>query len=424
MDPNLPPPNPQGNHAQRRVEAHRQHVNAMVIKKETDAINERLKSHLAYEYFESVKQREAGTSNLVNVPITTRGIGINTQFSHSTLSRRNTKAAQAAPSPTPFYRVAQLQLKKQLYAARREQMPGEFADSAVSDQFGPNFDQKFYSVGKANLALVSSSITSVGAVAYADGIYKAYVPNLRKQKLETTESKARIEHYNQQYAEIIKMSPEQRIQHNVQLPDPPRSEYITLVVPDPYLVTFDNLRDTVIALSNPLCPQIQRGYFHRLCPIPGTRWTEDYVLLNPDEIMPNGYDEFHLMRDNTIVNAFFKLLRAVDASHIMEMPLDGITNEIMLCTTSQQHIAQNNFDEFSALSIEYSASPRLTSRSHLLLNGVLKLMSITSLMSELPVRLDYYDQSEEWSLRSPRISISQLQQSWTSLVDSIMSYVK
>jgi hypothetical protein len=424
MDPNLPTANPQGNHAQRRVESHRQHVNAMVIKKETDAINERLKAHLAYEYFESVKQREAGTSTLVNVPITTRGTGINTQFSHTTLSRRNTKAAQAAPSPIPFYRVAQLQLKKQLFSARREQMPGEFADSAVSDQFGPNFDQKFYSVGKANFALVSSSITSVGAVAYADGIYKAYVPNLRKQKLETTESKARIEHYYRQYADIIKLSPEQRIQINAQLPDPPHSEYVTIVVPDPYLVTFDNLRDTVIALSNPICPAVQREYFHRLCPIPGTRWSEDFVLLNADEIMPHGYDELNLMQDNRTVNAFFKLLRAVDASHIMEMPLDGITNETMLCTTSQQHTAQNNFDAFSTLSIEEAASPMITSRSHLLLNGVLKLISITSLMSELPVRLDYYDHPEEWSIRSPRISISQLRQSWTSLVDSILSFVK
>lgn len=61
-------------------------------------------------------------------------------------------------------------------------------------------------------------------------------------------------------------------------------------------VTFSNLRKTVVALSNPGTPLEVRRRFYDNNPIPGAKWY-DYLLQNPNEIIPDNYVVRHLSDD-------------------------------------------------------------------------------------------------------------------------------
>lgn len=62
-----------------------------------------------------------------------------------------------------------------------------------------------------------------------------------------------------------------------------------LFIPRPENVVLSTLRETVIALANPLTPLRWRTEFRENCPIPGTIW-ENNLLVNGNEIMPEHYD--------------------------------------------------------------------------------------------------------------------------------------
>lgn len=68
-------------------------------------------------------------------------------------------------------------------------------------------------------------------------------------------------------------------------------------VPQSENVTFTNLRQVVLALSNQATPAEHRRRFRRNCPIPGTVWNDDDILVNPDDIMPDDYGIDELNND-------------------------------------------------------------------------------------------------------------------------------
>ena len=67
-------------------------------------------------------------------------------------------------------------------------------------------------------------------------------------------------------------------------------------IPQSEKVTFSNLRRTVVALSNPETPLEVRRRFYNNNPLPGAKWN-NFILLNPNDIMPDNYDVQHLSDD-------------------------------------------------------------------------------------------------------------------------------
>lgn len=62
------------------------------------------------------------------------------------------------------------------------------------------------------------------------------------------------------------------------------------LLPRPENLLLSNLRETVVELSDEDTPQEIRRRFHENNPIPGAQWSNNHLLLNPDDIIPEGYD--------------------------------------------------------------------------------------------------------------------------------------
>lgn len=78
------------------------------------------------------------------------------------------------------------------------------------------------------------------------------------------------------------------------------------LIPQSEQVTYSNLRRVVEALSDANTPQAVRARFYRNNPIPGAIWRNaplDPILVNPDEIMPDGYGNQELMDDIQTMHA-------------------------------------------------------------------------------------------------------------------------
>ena len=67
-------------------------------------------------------------------------------------------------------------------------------------------------------------------------------------------------------------------------------------IPQSERVTFSNLRKTVVALSTAATPVEIRLRFYNNNPIPGAQWN-NYILTNPNEIIPADYDVQNLSDD-------------------------------------------------------------------------------------------------------------------------------
>uniref|UniRef100_A0A8D8Q9B3 Uncharacterized protein n=1 Tax=Cacopsylla melanoneura TaxID=428564 RepID=A0A8D8Q9B3_9HEMI len=70
--------------------------------------------------------------------------------------------------------------------------------------------------------------------------------------------------------------------------------------PRPDNVCINNLRETVVALANADIPQSVREAFFQHNPIPGAIWNEQFILQNPDEIMPAEYGIVQATADSGI----------------------------------------------------------------------------------------------------------------------------
>ncbi|KAK7868953.1 hypothetical protein R5R35_002587 [Gryllus longicercus] len=83
-------------------------------------------------------------------------------------------------------------------------------------------------------------------------------------------------------------------------------------IPQSEHITLSNLRQTVVALADPNVPPILRNAFYGNNPIPGAIWNAEpgnRLLLNPDEIMPAGYEENALRFDINQYNAMMQWLQ-------------------------------------------------------------------------------------------------------------------
>jgi len=89
-------------------------------------------------------------------------------------------------------------------------------------------------------------------------------------------------------------------------------KFINRSVPDPYTITYSNLKRTVYGLSLPGTPRDERKYFYENNSLPGAKWKGtnskgkrsreeeeiyDPILVNPKDFWPEDYDEDDLRDD-------------------------------------------------------------------------------------------------------------------------------
>lgn len=95
-----------------------------------------------------------------------------------------------------------------------------------------------------------------------------------------------------------------------------------VIRPRPESTCFSNLRETVVALSNPQTSVNVRRRYHENSAIPGAVW-ENHVLMNPNEIIPEDYNfEEGLRNDIMIIMPYLSRLQK-HAPKMVGGPLDN-----------------------------------------------------------------------------------------------------
>jgi hypothetical protein len=215
-------------------------------------------------------------STVAAIPITTRGIGFLSQMVFDAMSEVP-KVATTGITAIDVYHVSLASLQVQLSIS--ETKIGLLRDPSVI----PSTQEVNYGLAQQVLnarktpAPLAMLLNSVGSFKHGQNEYVTFVPQGKAVSLSVPTSSAT---------------------------DPKRRAIDREYVAHPHLVTFENLRSTVITLSNP-APELQqlRAYFRSNCAIPDTVWDETDVLLNPDVICPANYVANLRTRINRFNNA-------------------------------------------------------------------------------------------------------------------------
>lgn len=213
--------------------------------------------------------------------MTTRGVGLLTNDAHERAVAQVPRAAQVCDVNT-LYRVSLAQLQLQLNQSQEHHIIPDPTMLEIPHQdlsLDPSLCQEVRGMDQ-NFAVTADLINAAGVVEVHQQQFTPFIPALEEEK-------------------------EMEV---VATPSKKRKSVQKITVPDPYTVTFNNLSDTVIALSDAATPVNIRMYFMNNNPIPGAQFDEQGLLLNPNEIIPLGYQRLHLKRDLRAAEAFFGLL--------------------------------------------------------------------------------------------------------------------
>lgn len=346
------------------------------------------------EYFAQMEiTKSGGTDTAIPVPTTTRGIGLNTSliWDHA---EHNARQAIDRSGCTIFqlYRHSLLQLSIQLFNgySKREEYP-DYATEFNDVQFVPADHISASSSTLKNFSLVADGVSSVGRFTHSDTEYFCYVPKLQVEELGIDE-------------EPSTSTKRRAIARNRALPNP-------------YLVTIQNLRETVQYLADRRTDADRRRAFRALNPIPGAIWNEESVLQNADEIMPRNYDSRVISRDASSVGALINNIKHKDQFYVRELTLSGIGHPCSLVWTRSPNDEAWNFEE---------GSTRIEIREPMILGPTFWPTAGCILLSELPLNYEGLDLREEpdiWALRSPWISKRYLQSKWLDLALKVIEYV-
>jgi len=109
------------------------------------------------------------------------------------------------------------------------------------------------------------------------------------------------------------------------------------LVPDPYAVTFKNLRATVVALADEQTPVEARRHFIANNPLLGATWNGD-KLLNLNHIIPADYGVAELARDQRAFRAFLSTIGGKCPHLVGECVFNGRGNAAQLVSVYQDRI--------------------------------------------------------------------------------------
>lgn len=199
------------------------------------------------------------------------------------------------------------------------------------------------------------------------------------------------------------------------LPRLPAMMYVDgLNVWDPTLVSFTNLRDFVDALSNPLTPQTMRLWFYNHSPIPCVVWNRSAgirnthgeladqnwpLLMNPDHIMPPGFDVIKLRDDVDLIITSLETIERKYPKYVfigrVEYDEPGVASQLVSNDTSDARCA-----DLPDLPNAYSTRPfegNITSFwSSEIMSDPEFYMGMIYLFGEIPREAD-----NRWAVRQP-----------------------
>lgn len=165
------------------------------------------------------------------------------------------------------------------------------------------------------------------------------------------------------------------------------------LVPTPETVVLSNLRRTVETLANPDTPVEYRTNFRAKNPIPGTRWSQEDVLLNPDDIIPPDYNIRKFNDDNSDITPFVNQLEKYipKLAGGLSKFKDKRGSKAQFISTTSANIKQpelgENEDRKVALQELYYKIPEGDAElfwSRYSVNSVEKLLGVVALMGEVP----------------------------------------
>lgn len=348
-------------------------TNERTMKEHEAKINSRLNVGLSDMYQDLQAMCTGGTIASVPYPITTRGIGLHIQTIIETLKDKYPKFFDAAGvTQDCVYRIALAQLSYKLSLCNKAEANTSYQSPETTSSMTIDMQVAVCAV-KENLNLVSSAINQTGIVKEQDVEMVPFVP-----ALESLPDSMDVEVVAEPSATSSKRK---HVERSTPLPRP-----------DPFLVTITNLRDTVVALSDPLTPPEVRSYFRKLSPLPNARWSDSNLLLNPDQIMPHGYDLEYLRRDIAKFKSFLTLIKGKDTNLVGTLSYEGKGLDSALMSTS---FLDGRISQFNTEAIHRAPNIDVYSRAKHL-NHLDNLYGPLLLMGELPP-LKGENGKTEWS---------------------------
>lgn len=331
------------------------------------------------------------TCTAVPIPMTTRGVGIHTNNYYNFVKY----AFDKEPPCTihQMYRVSLLQLDVRIQCCQAASILPFDPDADVTYPL-PYFNEfTDTSIVQENFPILAKAISSVGNFTENGIAYQPYVPHMNDRHFyDTAEEKDRNE------------SGETFDDNNRQ------------IVPDPYLVTIQNLRSVVLALANPNTPgRIRRRFVHRN-PLPGAVFHND-VLTNPDDIMPETYDFKAASED---ILTFLRLLRSFSPeSKLIESIHYQSAGHISILTSV--HHPRNAFFALDGTRLTYSEQS--TVRAYQPAGELDQFEGCINLMNEFPSILgrgsDFKD-IKRWAIRCEYVSSALYNTNWLSAMNSLV----
>jgi len=179
---------------------------------------------------------------------------------------------------------------------------------------------------------------------------------------------------------------------------------------NPYTVHLSNLRSVVEQLSDPGVPEYLRRNFIRRNPIPGADF-ENFVLLNPDQIMPRTYNQNTLARDFRQVNMVRDVMMKNHAHLFASINLSGKCSVSTLAVT---HIKASVVDQWQVF-IENQAYGSVRP-----LPSTQQILGIIGLTGEIPDE-EYSPSLEVYGFRRYQSSVQTFDADWEQLADSLLS---
>ncbi|KAK7871216.1 hypothetical protein R5R35_001081 [Gryllus longicercus] len=223
----------------------------------------------------------------VQLPVTTRGIGFLVNAAWREVRAVN-KGRDPPITKNQLYRVTLAQLQLQLYQAKTHvTLTGQERLPASTCDFTDHSMEQAVITQRQTFRPLAAAVNSVGTLTH-DG--RQYLPHVPESTIVVTEAQPMEGVVAASTAGTESPAKRSRVEKR-------------RFMPDPFVVTFNNLHATVQALANPQTPAVVRDYFRANNPIPGARFNDANILVNPAEVMPQHYsatqfrNELNFLRD-------------------------------------------------------------------------------------------------------------------------------
>jgi hypothetical protein len=366
------------------------------------AIEADLCPELAQAYEAYASQAEQGCSTSKVVPVTTRGIGLNTKkFLDDAENFVIESVKPLRANINQLFRYSLMQLAREMCLV--DSTPVHVL-SNVADVIPSNKVSAFNS--KSNGTIIADAINSVGCFKNQDQEYLCYVPKLNINYEKTVD----VPMYDPQSpststSNVLKVAREEIImQHSL---------------PDPYTITIFNLRNAVLQLSDASVPEDVRATFRSRNAIPGAEFDEHSVLQNPNAIMPSDFHTYqrqHFDNDIQACRGLFRQVEQVCPSAVGQVNMNGQGSSVSLMTT------------YTPIPVEFRIDNNIVCSDHSqtyatgAVDKVARLRGYVNLMGEVPIHRMRTHCPISFSSRHPDQSVHSSTHRWSRLASDLSPF--